>query len=188
MAIIIPVINGFNDAKNAVSETTTTNNSILATQTTIRSDSTGLTTANTAVANQTTIAQTTIDMESYLRNEILLITYAKMKGPNSVGGWDFDFDIINKSEKTIKYISFKVGVGNAVGDILFSDIDYDDDPFFGLKMTGPIEQDQAGGKGRVWADAFYNSTAVGFDIMEIRIEYMDGSFYTIDHDEADLID
>ena len=90
-----------------------------------------------------------------------------------VGGWKFTFDLENRSNKTIKYVSVYWHCLNAVGDIVYDQIDFSDR--FSGRITGPINP------GEKLTDLqnerpFYNSTFANvLDFIEIVVEYMDGS-------------
>jgi hypothetical protein len=163
-----------NDLLSAEITTETTTN-----QATESSTSEATTEATTAVTTEGTTIETTSRID-YLKSDVLQIPYAKMTGPNSVGGMTFDIDVKNKSEKVIKYVRFEILVVNAVGDPLNSDVDFDLEPRFWLKMTGPIEHTEISGLGRTWPDVFYNNSSKSWGITQIEIEYMDGTFYTIE--------
>ena len=98
--------------------------------------------------------------------------------PNCVGGVDFKIIFTNLSPKTIKYAHFKVVPYNAVGDIVSCSIKNDDVAY--ISVTGPIKQWSTHGYNWVWETVWYNSTITRSDLIEIEIEYMDGSEITID--------
>ena len=74
-------------------------------------------------------------------------------GPDSAGGVGVQISIKNDSEKTIKYVSFKVIPYNAVNDVVSSSIGGVTDKW--LKITGPINPG-ARCNGARWESLWYN--------------------------------
>lgn len=114
----------------------------------------------------------------YVIKDIIEYTSLGMSKPNSADGVDFKFQVLNKSDRVIKYINFEVIVKNRVGDIISCDIARN--TFVELQMQGPIAPNAVGGEGEYWQAAFYNSTAHTFTINGITIIYEDGGSKKID--------
>ena len=95
---------------------------------------------------------------------------------NSAGGVSFsiNWQYLN-STKEIKYIYFTVEPYNRVGDVVKCSISSDSE-FKGM-VTGPIEEwDQP--YQHYWKNAWYNNTVHSIKISKVRVEYMDGTFYS----------
>lgn len=112
--------------------------------------------------------------------------------PNSAGGVDMNVAFSNTSNKTIKYIHFNVTPYNGVGDSVKCDIrDYYS--FTGY-VTGPLEPGYRGysrvGKRtsavHTWGEAWYNYDIKTLELNSVKIEYMDGSTYSLRGDELKL--
>lgn len=114
---------------------------------------------------------------------IVKIKSAYLSSPNSASGVDAIFYYINKSDKTIKYLTWTGCAINAVGDMVSCDIR--DSYFFRGKDTGPIKSGKTGGG--TWSCAWYNWTAKKLKITQIEIEYMDGSTETINESEIKYV-
>ena len=97
-------------------------------------------------------------------------------GPDSAGGVGVQISIKNDSEKTIKYVRFKVIPYNAVNDVVSSSIGGVTDKW--LKITGPIHPGARYNRAQ-WESLWYNYSIARVEILEIHIEYMDGSMETI---------
>lgn len=110
--------------------------------------------------------------------DIIRVKSIATSEPNSASGVDLYITWTNNSNKTIKYITFKVTPYNAVGDAQYCNIrNYSE---FSGKVTGPINAGQTYGDGGVWSNAWYNSTIKNAKLNEIDIIYMDNSTATID--------
>lgn len=111
--------------------------------------------------------------------------------PNSAGGVDLHISFTNKSDKTIKYIHFSVTPYNAVGDAMRCDIrNYSS--FTGY-LTGPLEPGYEGYSRHgnfisteVWGEAWYNYSIKSVELDSVRIEYTDGSTFSLYGDEVKL--
>lgn len=105
--------------------------------------------------------------------------------PNSAGGVDLYITWTNKSNKTIKYVTFKVTPYNAVGDAQYCSIrNYSQ---VSVQVTGPINSGQTYGDDKVWENAWYNNTITNAKLNEIDIIYMDNSTDTIDSNSVGYI-
>ncbi len=122
--------------------------------------------------------------------EVLRIYSAEIYDIDSVGGCDVTIAWENKSEKTIKYITFTVGAINAVGDNITCDIT--DKMYCRLKRTGPFKQNEGDFEysdynnkyyGACWGNVWYNYTAKTVEITKIEIEYMDGTEKNIEEED-----
>lgn len=122
-------------------------------------------------------------LKELVANSIVIESYY-LSSPNSAGGVDAYFYYRNLSEKTIKYLTWRGYVLNAVGDMVKCDIrEY---YYFNGNDTGPIKKGESGG-GR-WSCAWYNNTARILKITEVSIEYMDGSSIVLSGDLLDSVD
>lgn len=131
---------------------------------------------------------------------------------NSVGGVDTYITWKNLDSKEIKYIVFSVQYYNRVKDVLKNAID--NSTTTKLKQTGPIpygkgnyevyahsnlydtaeslyftvegyKHDKENGWADIyWEAPFYNTTTKYAKLVEIEIEYMDGTYYTISDTNA----
>lgn len=110
----------------------------------------------------------------------LKIDEAALYSPNSAGGCDYHFVYTNLSNKTVKYLYWNGDIYNAVDDLVYCEIrNY---CTFTGKDTGPVAPNEQGG-GR-WDCITYNYSADYVILNSVRIEYTDGSTYTIG--KADL--
>jgi hypothetical protein len=105
--------------------------------------------------------------------EIIRIKKFYSTKPNSSGGVDFNIIWQNRSNKTIKYATFKVEPYNAVGDIVNCTIR--NTSTFSGKVTGPIKDNKWNGYGTVWSNAWYNNTIKKIEITAVYIDYTDSS-------------
>lgn len=98
---------------------------------------------------------------------------------DNVGGVTYTFDLNNNSSKTVKYVTVKWRVYNAVGDEIFDTISGES---FSGKVTGPIKSGESM-KQLQNERKFYNSAAqngsIKFVILEV--EYTDGTRETINN-------
>lgn len=125
-----------------------------------------------------------LDLENF-KNCIQLIKYYTSK-PNSAGGVDCNVIWKNLSEKTVKYARFTVVPYNEVNDRVKGDYDYSNDGSNVLSVTGPIKQNQVNGKGTYWECIWYNWSINYMRIIQIEIEYLDGSI--ISTKDVNIID
>lgn len=113
----------------------------------------------------------------------LKIKSAYLSAPNSASGVDAIVYYVNKSKKTIKYLTWEGNAINAVGDMVPCDIrNYYS---YRGKDTGPIKPGKTGGG--TWSCAWYNWTAKKLKLVQIDIEYMDGSTETITESEIKYV-
>lgn len=111
------------------------------------------------------------------------IKSAYLSSPNSASGVDAIVYYVNKSKKTIKYLTWEGNAINAVGDMVPCDIrNYYS---YRGKDTGPIKPGKTGGG--TWSCAWYNWTAKKLKLVQIEIEYMDGSTETITESEIKYV-
>lgn len=111
---------------------------------------------------------------------------------DSAGGVNMEIAFTNKSDKTIKYIHFYVRPYNAVGDSQKCEIrDYSR---FDAYITGPLEPGHEGysrygdntSGGHHWEDCWYNNSISYIDLEGVKIEYTDGSTYSLNSEEVKL--
>lgn len=126
--------------------------------------------------------------------EKLRIYKAEIYDIDSAGGCDVTIAWENKSEQTIKYITFTVGAINAVGDNVRCEIT--NDMYCRLKCTGPYKKNEGEYSysdyfntyyGACWGSVWYNYTAETVEITEIDIEYMDGTKTILDEEDIKYI-
>ena len=112
-------------------------------------------------------------------------TYGKIKAPITFTMIDYDIDFLggvthtvkikNNTNKQIKYIHYSLYYTNAVGDIIYSDLQFNKSPIT-WTITGPIASTKSitfSGYG------FYNNNVRSYILSQLEIEYMDGTVQTI---------
>jgi len=112
-----------------------------------------------------------------LIRDTLRITSLRTSRPNSVGGVDVSIGYENRSEETIKYMDVTFRAYNAVGDRVSCRIRRTSQ--FEGRITGPINQTQGGQRSGNWSCAWYNNSISHAEITNIRIEYMNGTIFTL---------
>ncbi len=110
--------------------------------------------------------------EAKENGNILAIIGGGSYAPNSAGGVDVSIEFKNLSDKTIKYITFKVVPYNAVDDVVECEIRGISERL--LKATGPIAANDVRSD-MVWQDVWYNTTIKRCTAVVYKIIYMDGS-------------
>lgn len=128
------------------------------------------------------------ERKQYIGDKVVRYLFLEMQGPSEEGGMrgalDFDIDIRNMSSRTIKYISFKVFVRNAVGDLVVCEIGQSkSDKSVALNITGPIAPEEAGGVGGYWPSAIFNRMVTSWEIADVNIEYTNGDLLKIDGED-----
>ncbi len=106
---------------------------------------------------------------------ILSRTYDK----DFVGGVEWTTEIKNNSNKTIKYITLQWRCYNAVGDLIYDEIDGEN--LVGIKITGPLESGETGRYTN--ASKFYNHSFASSTIVTIKVEFMDGEVIDVNSSE-----
>ena len=114
---------------------------------------------------------------------IIRVTKVDVSAPDSAGGVELYFNFINNSDKTIKYVYFAVTFYNSVGDEVSGKYNYG--TINRCQDTGPFET----GEGRTgtwwhWGD-YYNWEIKSVKLVELSIEYMDGTTVTLTKDQVD---
>lgn len=114
--------------------------------------------------------------------KLIRVTKVAVSAPDSAGGVELYFNFINESEKTIKYVYFSVTFYNAVGDVVNGQYNYGTVNY--CKDTGPF----ATGEGRTgtwwhWGD-FYNWDIASVKLVDLSIEYTDGTTVTLTKDQV----
>ena len=132
---------------------------------------------NNIIVNETTSATNEIINEQQKINakELIRVKSITTSEPNIAGGVDLDIKWTNMSDKVIKYITFTAYPINAVGDIVKCTIRTQNEGQFKGQQTGPISKGEGNKEGYIYANAWYNNTIVKAILMQIDIEYMDGS-------------
>lgn len=97
-------------------------------------------------------------------------------GPNSVGGVGVKFSFKNDTEKTVKYASFTFLPFNAVQDVVSCNTK--GNTRFTIRYTGPLNPG-AVHRGCYCENCWYNNTITAVALVEIQVEYMDGSSETL---------
>lgn len=119
--------------------------------------------------------------------ELIRITSVTTSEPNVAGGVDLDIKWTNMSDKIIKYITFTAYPVNAVGDIVECTIRTRNKGEFRGQQTGPINKGEGSKSGYVYENAWYNNTIIKATIMQIDIEYMDGTKVTLSPLQVDEV-
>lgn len=115
--------------------------------------------------------------------KLIRVTKVAVSAPDSAGGVELYFNYINNSDKVIKYVNFSVTFYNAVGDVVKGK--YDQSSVNRCYDTGPFKK----GEGRTgtwwhWGD-FYNWDITSVKLVDLSIEYTDGTTVTFTKDQVD---
>lgn len=115
--------------------------------------------------------------------QLIRVTKVAVSAPDSAGGVELYFNYINNSDKVIKYVNFSVTFYNAVGDVVKGK--YDQSTVNRCYDTGPFKK----GEGRTgtwwhWGD-FYNWDITSVKLVDLSIEYTDGTTVTFTKDQVD---
>lgn len=115
--------------------------------------------------------------------QLIRVTKVAVSAPDSAGGVELYFNYINNSDKVIKYVNFSVTFYNAVGDIVKGK--YNQSTVNYCYDTGPFKK----GEGRTgtwwhWGD-FYNWDITSVKLVDLSIEYTDGTTVTFTKDQVD---
>lgn len=115
--------------------------------------------------------------------KLIRVTKVAVSAPDSAGGVELYFNYINNSDKVIKYVNFSVTFYNAVGDIVKGK--YNQSTVNYCYDTGPFKK----GEGRTgtwwhWGD-FYNWDITSVKLVDLSIEYTDGTTVTFTKDQVD---
>ena len=119
--------------------------------------------------------------------DIIRIKSITTSEPNYANGVDLEIEWTNMSDKVIKYITFTAYPINAVGDIVECNIRTLNRGQFKGQETGPIEKGKGNKEGYVFQNAWYNNTIVKAMLMQIDIEYMDGTKVKLDSSQIDEV-
>lgn len=111
---------------------------------------------------------------------------------NSAGGVEIGAAFTNTSNKTIKYIRFYVTPYNAVGDPMYCEIQ--GHSHFEAYVTGPLEPGHEGYRrygvttsaGHYWDNCWWNAEISYIELTGVKIEYTDGSEFSLDRDTVKL--
>lgn len=103
--------------------------------------------------------------------------------PNSAGGVDLYLKWKNVSDKTVKYAHFACDLYNAVDDRVSCELR--NHYTFRGKITGPIDPGTIYGDNTYWDTAWYNNSGKYPKIIEIELEYMDGTKISIPQNKID---
>jgi len=103
--------------------------------------------------------------------------------PNTVGGVDFKINLVNTSNKTIKYIDLWLAAKNRVGDFVSDAITNKKVKI--VQIVGPIQpgndtRQQFGFMSR-WENVWYNHDIVCGGVVGVKITYMDGEEKKFDY-------
>ena len=114
--------------------------------------------------------------------KLIRVTKVAVSAPDSAGGVELYFNYINNSDKVIKYVNFSVTFHNAVGDVVKGK--YDQSTVNRCYDTGPFKK----GEGRTgtwwhWGD-FYNWDITSVKLVDLSIEYTDGTTVTLTKDQV----
>lgn len=119
--------------------------------------------------------------------ELIRIKSITTSKPNSANGVDLKIQWTNMSEKEIKYITFTAYPVNAVGDIVECTIRTRNKGQFKGQETGPIKKGEGSKTGYVYENAWYNNTIVKAILMQVDIQYMDGSMVSLSGQKLDEV-
>ena len=98
---------------------------------------------------------------------------------NSVGGVNISIDVVNNSEKVIKYIKFNnVEFYNTVGDPAYCSIKNSYKRT--LTFTGPLNAGES--ESIYWEAVMYNNKTSALVFRTITVDFMDGTSQTIKYD------
>lgn len=144
---------------------------------------------NNIIVNEMTSATNEISNEQQKVNakELIRVKSITTSEPNIAGGVDLDIKWTNMSDKVIKYITFTAYPINAVGDIVKCTIRTQNEGQFKGQQTGPIAKGEGSKEGYIYANAWYNNTIVKATLMQIDIEYMDGSAVCLTGESLDKV-
>ena len=120
------------------------------------------------------IPKETLD-ELQKKNIPLAISRLSSTTPNSVGGVDVFIEFKNISNKSFKYITFSFRAYNRVNDPVLCSVRGNSK--HSGKITGPIPPSKV--QRGIWDNFWYNSTINYIKVEDVIIEFMDGSFQTI---------
>lgn len=104
---------------------------------------------------------------------LISVSRVHVSEPDFVGGVDLSIEWKNKSDKTIKYITFTAIPYNDVGDAVRCTIT--SRSAYRGQITGPIEAGESYGTNYAWKGAWYNNTITRACLDAVEIEYMDGT-------------
>lgn len=129
--------------------------------------------------------QEQLQKEKEEARNIIQVTKVSVSEPDSAGGVELYFNFVNKSEKTIKYVNFAVTFYNAVGDVVNGKYNYGSVNY--CQATGPF----ATGEGITgtwwhWGD-FYNWNIKTVKLVNLSIEYMDGSTVSLTPEQIEYV-
>lgn len=125
--------------------------------------------------------------ENINAKELIRIKSITTSKPNSANGVDLKIQWTNMSEKEIKYITFTAYPVNAVGDIVECTIRTKNKGQFKGQETGPIKKGEGSKTGYVYENAWYNNTIVKAILMQVDIQYMDGSMVSLSGQKLDEV-
>jgi hypothetical protein len=111
------------------------------------------------------VALNVINYNAFEKHNLSISDYRVLGGDYTIG---FSISVSNYAEKTIKYISFTVKALNPVDDIVATKT---------VRGVGPIEKGRSASY--EFEDIIYSNTAKYLNIESVKIQYMDGTIYTI---------
>lgn len=95
---------------------------------------------------------------------------------DSAGGVEWNLNIKNNTDKQIKYVTLQWNCYNAVGDLIYDEIDWKS--HFRIRFTGPLDAHTTS-KRICNTTKFYNHTLKKYTLTEAIVEYMDGTTETV---------
>ncbi|MFI3141425.1 MAG: hypothetical protein R3Y27_03835 [Clostridia bacterium] len=120
-----------------------------------------------------------------LSESTLKITRFDYSSFNTNGAVSVYINFTNKSDKTIKYITFYGSFYNSVGDVI--EVDYGYDEVIGMQATGPYATGE-GLSGTNWSWGKYYSWSIDSLVLtKVKIEYTDGSIIYFYEDEVQYL-
>lgn len=108
----------------------------------------------------------------------------RLSSPNYAGGCNYYLYIRNKSDKEIKYITWKGAVFNSVNDLVSCEVR--STPYVSGRATGPIAPQMT--SEAVYDCIIYNPSARKVVLSGICIEYMDGSVFNMSGLDVTLLE
>jgi len=112
----------------------------------------------------------------------IIITQQGTLYPNTAGGVDFRVDLVNTSDKTIKYVKLLLKAKNRVGDYVIDEVTGVETKM--ITVTGPIKRGEHLAKymGLMpqWTNVWYNHSIICGGVIKAKIIYMDNEEIEID--------
>ena len=152
----------------------------------------GFTETETIEEYDETITETTTEITTTINTEPEEVEETILTAPVCIeyvgyekdycGGIDLTLNLINQSEKSIKYVNLYFIFYNAVGDVIHNEIGWRQ-PSYMWKYTGPLE---IGEFDTLYTTGFYNTNFKGHLALDkVHVIFMDGTEWICD-DEFEM--